>query len=1049
MKNLTTCKDVVSSGPLWLAVYGDKNTMLLEVVEDGNEKFAYDNPYFQEDDGEKKNAILRNGNLCRCFFSSFLPICPQQITYFPIFHHNDGSEKSDKLKNGKVGPFSNLVFTNPGNKPKTMDDSFISLEPEIVNVPLRGHDFSGLGFNITGNMRDGIFVKDVLHRGPASESGQLKIGDRILSVTVSFSSMVYEDALTILSYASPYDVSLELKKAGRSNLAGHEKKASMSSNDIMTVGNGLSGSSDRLYHPLYRSKSIDDLTQIGKDQLTGGLAMNGGIPPRRSLSIGTPVHRLKREKMQNREKPQDKIENTIPIIKPTADETSKASLGSSNSSISSKSSKSSEKKPSEEGVNIVASDIVITMDKEDEKKQTKEQDETSVIEITGDPDKSSVIVKTASESDIVETINGTAIDIRSKDETNISIPEPDEVVIIIDKEIFEQPDKKNKKKGKAPPPPPSSIPPAEEADVKEKRPSSRSSSSSSSSDEEPSFKDAQDVSTIEDASLITALDVSFDPDSLEKTDYQPTVSTLSRSSSNVSDDSLEGTDSLKRKNSKKSSSLGDISKAEGISGTDSLERATSLDLRKDPVPEGNIGEQNKHLKRRAPNPPSSSSSSDDTLPSEQQLSTLDSIEPAEDLVYKASVIDVVVDEDSLERVSLKDEDIADPDSLETESEQRSRKSSTSSASSVEEQKSVQETPEEQDETIIKVKVSVPSSILDKLDDKFSSPSSDEEKNSEKEDSNNEEPIKVELSRKSSSSSISSKKSEESPKLSRKSSTSSKSSSSDKENEPIKIELSRKNSTSSTSSKSSEDEPTLTRKSSTSSVSSVEVEETIVKITKVVVKAEFFPLNDSENEDTENDPEPQPQKKVVSAEDLNLDMNNTSSDSEPSLNEYSVNESPPPPNDEEESLAPPMEPVSEPPEVKVAMRKKSSSDLFPSLNLPVIPPLITTTSKSSTNTQNDNTPKAEVIEITRKELDDVMMTHEQFVKKQASKQNETTPVQSDRDMSFEDWSIMSNKSKETNTVNGNTTYSSSFETNISIDGGSYQPVVIRSYDECEE
>jgi hypothetical protein len=43
-------------------------------------------------------------------------------------------------------------------------------------VALRSHDFTGLGFNICGNMRDGIFVKDVLHRGPASESGRIAPG---------------------------------------------------------------------------------------------------------------------------------------------------------------------------------------------------------------------------------------------------------------------------------------------------------------------------------------------------------------------------------------------------------------------------------------------------------------------------------------------------------------------------------------------------------------------------------------------------------------------------------------------------------------------------------------------------------------------------------------------------------------------------------------------------------------------------------------------------------------------------------------------------------
>ena len=49
-------------------------------------------------------------------------------------------------------------------------------EPERVSVQLRGHDFTGLGFNVTGNMRDGIYVKDILNRGPAFESGKIAQG---------------------------------------------------------------------------------------------------------------------------------------------------------------------------------------------------------------------------------------------------------------------------------------------------------------------------------------------------------------------------------------------------------------------------------------------------------------------------------------------------------------------------------------------------------------------------------------------------------------------------------------------------------------------------------------------------------------------------------------------------------------------------------------------------------------------------------------------------------------------------------------------------------
>lgn len=55
-------------------------------------------------------------------------------------------------------------------------------EPQVTQVSLRSHDFTGLGFNICGNMRDGIFVKDVLHRGPASESGHIFPGEGCLRV---------------------------------------------------------------------------------------------------------------------------------------------------------------------------------------------------------------------------------------------------------------------------------------------------------------------------------------------------------------------------------------------------------------------------------------------------------------------------------------------------------------------------------------------------------------------------------------------------------------------------------------------------------------------------------------------------------------------------------------------------------------------------------------------------------------------------------------------------------------------------------------------------
>ncbi|XP_076651287.1 uncharacterized protein LOC143358211 [Halictus rubicundus] len=143
-----------------------------------------------------------------------------------------------------------LGSTNRNDKRKALDDSYVGPKATKVNVvSLKSRDFTGLGFNICGNMREGIFVKDLLHRGPASESGRIHPGDRIASVKISFRSMVYEDALTILSYASPYDVKLEVETGGTGS-----KPTTLLKKTV-----GPSGA--RICHPLYRSQSIPELSQ--------------------------------------------------------------------------------------------------------------------------------------------------------------------------------------------------------------------------------------------------------------------------------------------------------------------------------------------------------------------------------------------------------------------------------------------------------------------------------------------------------------------------------------------------------------------------------------------------------------------------------------------------------------------------------------------------------------------------------------------------------------------------------------------------------------------
>lgn len=69
-------------------------------------------------------------------------------------------------------------------------------------------------------------------------------GDRIRSLTISFEHMVYEDALTILSYASPYEVIIEVQSG-------------------KILGHNVSGQGAQPVHPLYRSSSNGDLVQVG------------------------------------------------------------------------------------------------------------------------------------------------------------------------------------------------------------------------------------------------------------------------------------------------------------------------------------------------------------------------------------------------------------------------------------------------------------------------------------------------------------------------------------------------------------------------------------------------------------------------------------------------------------------------------------------------------------------------------------------------------------------------------------------------------------------
>uniref|UniRef100_A0A158P5V2 PDZ domain-containing protein n=1 Tax=Angiostrongylus cantonensis TaxID=6313 RepID=A0A158P5V2_ANGCA len=107
-----------------------------------------------------------------------------------------------------------------------------------VGVLLKTEDSAGFGMSIQGNMNEGIYVKNVVPKGVADLTGNILPGDRIKSLTIDFDYMVYEDAVTLLSYASPYKVKFEL-----------ERKIETSPSTDRHI------SSPRL-HPLFRSNTL-------------------------------------------------------------------------------------------------------------------------------------------------------------------------------------------------------------------------------------------------------------------------------------------------------------------------------------------------------------------------------------------------------------------------------------------------------------------------------------------------------------------------------------------------------------------------------------------------------------------------------------------------------------------------------------------------------------------------------------------------------------------------------------------------------------------------
>ncbi|CAK1549236.1 unnamed protein product [Leptosia nina] len=131
-----------------------------------------------------------------------------------------------------------VEFTKPE---QSKDDSYIQ-RARVRRVKLWARDFTGLGLTCGGGAKEGVSIQSVLRSGPAA-AAKLQPGDKIKSIKIEFSGTPLEDAVAILSLASPYPVELEVIEGGR-----------------------VSGDGWRVHHPLMkRAGSTGDVSTLEKE----------------------------------------------------------------------------------------------------------------------------------------------------------------------------------------------------------------------------------------------------------------------------------------------------------------------------------------------------------------------------------------------------------------------------------------------------------------------------------------------------------------------------------------------------------------------------------------------------------------------------------------------------------------------------------------------------------------------------------------------------------------------------------------------------------------
>ncbi|XP_051942897.1 protein AHNAK2-like isoform X43 [Hippocampus zosterae] len=119
-------------------------------------------------------------------------------------HHKRGSRKK-----GKKSAFGCGFDRRSTPKMSKLKEAY---SPESGMIVKTAKDGGAEGLVYGGGGKEGIFIKEVVPESPASKSLQLKEGDQLLSATVYFDNVSYQDAIQILEHAQAYKVKLCLKR---------------------------------------------------------------------------------------------------------------------------------------------------------------------------------------------------------------------------------------------------------------------------------------------------------------------------------------------------------------------------------------------------------------------------------------------------------------------------------------------------------------------------------------------------------------------------------------------------------------------------------------------------------------------------------------------------------------------------------------------------------------------------------------------------------------------------------------------------------------------